>query len=133
MLLAAVTLFVQASTAGDSSSEVEQGRSLYRLHCRTCHGMAGKGDGPATGELTPRPADLTRLRDPSSDDPFPRERVYRVIDGREELPAHGSRQMPIWGFAFQQLDLDTDQEGEVRRRIETLVRYLESIQTDDER
>lgn len=31
---------------------------------------------------------------------FPFDRVHRVIDGRQELKAHGSRKMRIWGHAF---------------------------------
>jgi len=37
-------------------------RALYRRHCAVCHGDAGRGDGPASGLLTPRPRDLTTGR-----------------------------------------------------------------------
>ena len=47
-----------------------------------------------------KPADLTQLAK-HNDGQFPFWTVYRVIDGREEVKAHGSRAMPIWGLWFQ--------------------------------
>jgi copper transport protein len=35
-----------------------QGRALYQQHCLSCHGFAGRGDGPLGRTLNPRPADL---------------------------------------------------------------------------
>lgn len=40
--------------AGDPS-----GKSTYVRLCSTCHGVDGKGDGPAAGHLDPRPRDFT--------------------------------------------------------------------------
>jgi mono/diheme cytochrome c family protein len=36
-----------------------EGRQVYERHCLSCHGPAGKGDGPAGGTLTPPPSDFT--------------------------------------------------------------------------
>ncbi len=36
-----------------------QGRSLFELHCATCHGADGQGMGPAAVALNPKPRDLT--------------------------------------------------------------------------
>ena len=105
---------------------VDRGQDLYRIYCRTCHGDSGRGDGPTATELDVRPPDLTRLASGNGGE-FPTERIYDVIDGRSEIPRHG-REMPIWGFAFQELDVDVDQERQVRTRIRQLIRYLESIQ-----
>jgi copper resistance protein D len=41
------------------AASVVQGRALYRVHCRACHGIAGYGDGPAGAGFPRRPADLT--------------------------------------------------------------------------
>ena len=46
--------------------------------------------------------------------------------GDEVLAAHGSREMPIWGPIFHQIEADVDR-GNVR--LENLVKYLESIQS----
>ncbi|MCA9777275.1 MAG: cytochrome c [Candidatus Eremiobacteraeota bacterium] len=36
------------------------GQQLFKLHCQTCHGALGKGDGPAAQALVPPPRDLTQ-------------------------------------------------------------------------
>jgi hypothetical protein len=108
---------------------VESGRQLYEIYCRSCHGESGRGDGPAAETLRPRPSDLTRLS-LRNDREFPSERVRRAIDGRDESRQHGPRRMPIWGLGLQELDRDANQEGEVRVKIEQLIVYLKSIQTD---
>jgi putative copper resistance protein D len=42
-----------------ASASVEHGARLYAENCALCHGVGGKGDGPAATGLTVRPADLT--------------------------------------------------------------------------
>ena len=37
---------------------LEAGRAVYEQRCQTCHGLAGRGDGPAAADLDPAPADL---------------------------------------------------------------------------
>lgn len=34
------------------------GQSIYRAHCEVCHGVSGRGDGPAAAALDPPPADF---------------------------------------------------------------------------
>ena len=38
---------------------IANGATLYRAHCATCHGVAGRGDGPGGAGLPKLPADLT--------------------------------------------------------------------------
>jgi mono/diheme cytochrome c family protein len=35
------------------------GHRLFQAHCTTCHGVEGRGDGPAAATLSPPPSDLT--------------------------------------------------------------------------
>ena len=111
----------------DDESEVEQGRDLFRIHCATCHGESARGDGPSAKSLKPAPKDLTRLA-AKNGGAFPSDAVFATIDGRDKVPTHRRDRMPIWGYAFQELNSDANQEEQVQSRIETLVRYLESIQ-----
>lgn len=37
---------------------IATGESLYRAHCQVCHGVSGRGDGPAASALNPPPADF---------------------------------------------------------------------------
>ena len=107
--------------------ESDPGRFLFRVHCQSCHGPEGSGDGVMREVLTVAPSDLTTISK-RNDGTFPTHLVVESIDGRRNLPAHGAREMPVWGITFQTLDLDTNQEREVERRIRDLVHYLESIQ-----
>lgn len=107
--------------------ESDPGRFLFRVHCQSCHGPEGRGDGVMREVLTVAPSDLTTIAK-HNDGTFPTHLVVESIDGRRNLPAHGAREMPVWGITFQTLDLDTNQEREVERRIRDLVHYLESIQ-----
>ncbi len=62
---------------------------------------------------------------------FPAERVARVIDGREEVRLHGTRDMPIWGKVLRE-GSEADPEAAVVRRIAALtatVRWLDGRQT----
>ena len=34
---------------------------------------------------------------------FPKDAVYEAIDGSKTIPAHGTREMPIWGERFNLL------------------------------
>ena len=54
----------QASARLPSSVDWEggdapKGSALYALHCAICHGVDGKGSGPAAIALNPKPRDLT--------------------------------------------------------------------------
>jgi hypothetical protein len=61
-------------------------------------------------------------------------RVFNVIDGRQEVKAHGTRDMPIWGRDYQikaaeyYVDVPYDGETYVRGRILALIEYLNRMQ-----
>jgi hypothetical protein len=78
--------------------------------------------------MTVKPANLTLLSKKNGDK-FPFWHVYGVIDGREEVKGHGSRDMPIWGAEFLvQTGSANPAQSQVRGRIFELVYYLQSIQ-----
>lgn len=118
-------------TAEPQRERVVLGALSYRLHCLSCHGSTGTGDGPMAELLKTAPNDLTLLTEEAGGE-FPAERVYRTIDGREEIRSHGSREMPVWGIGFQDLGRDSEQEAAVRDRILDLVAYLKTLQVDDQ-
>jgi mono/diheme cytochrome c family protein len=101
-----------------------KGPDLYRAHCAACHGSDGKGGGSVAPALKAKPADLTILAK-NSGGKFPEDRVRKFISGDEVLASHGSREMPVWGPIFHQIEVDQD-FGNVRLR--NLVKYLESLQ-----
>jgi mono/diheme cytochrome c family protein len=38
---------------------VAKGKSIFSINCASCHGVNGKGDGPAASALNPKPRDFT--------------------------------------------------------------------------
>jgi mono/diheme cytochrome c family protein len=101
------------------------GATLFATHCAACHGKDARGGGIITSALRHTPPDLTRYT-ARNGGVFPRDRVYRIIDGRD-VATHGDRDMPIWGDAFSKSRKGLS-EAEVKERIEAIVRYLEAIQ-----
>jgi mono/diheme cytochrome c family protein len=47
---------------GTEASEYDQGKNLYENRCQMCHGVDGKGNGPAASAFSPRPANFTDPR-----------------------------------------------------------------------
>jgi len=131
----AMALAFLSSPAAATGVGVDAGAKQYAEHCAICHGAAAKGDGPLAELLIAPPPDLTGLS-ARNGGTFPEERVYRTIDGRADIRAHGTRAMPAWGSAFrakaeEAADPSTgpvNPENVVTARILSLVRYLESIQ-----
>ncbi len=107
------------------------GRILYLTYCQSCHGVAGRGDGPAAASLRVQPPDLTLLWKRYGT-PLDRQRLVEYIDGRWLVDAHGSRDMPIWGREFygDAAPMAPNLEGLKRHLIEVLVGYLETLQTE---
>lgn len=109
----------------------EMGAEAFPRYCGSCHGVRGEGDGPAAGSLRPPPADLTRIAARRGGS-FPAGEIARFIDGRFELPAHGSRVMPVWGERLGEAIPDASVGEEITRgKIAVLVEYLRSIQRKD--
>jgi mono/diheme cytochrome c family protein len=50
----------QVNPIPPNRESVAAGQALFIAHCASCHGPAGKGDGPVGLTLNPRPADLTQ-------------------------------------------------------------------------
>jgi mono/diheme cytochrome c family protein len=102
-----------------------KGPDLFRVYCAPCHGLDARGNGPAAPALKGKVPDLTLLASKNRMQ-FPTARVRQAILGGIVLAAHGSREMPVWGPIFHQVESDLDW-GEVR--LTNLVKYLEFIQS----
>jgi mono/diheme cytochrome c family protein len=128
-------LFAAASTAPDDNAKRKtdqpaqlihslNGPDLYRSYCASCHGTEGKGDGPVAPALNSKMPDLTTIAQRNGG-VFPASRVNKIISGDQIIFAHGTREMPVWGPIFHQVQEDRDY-GEVR--LQNLTNYLKSIQ-----
>ena len=100
------------------------GAKIFRNYCAACHGVNGTGDGPAAPALKTQLPDLTTIARRNGGR-FPTVRIRSLITGDEVLAAHGSREMPIWGPIFHEIEYDQDL-GYVR--LQNVTDYLNSIQ-----
>jgi mono/diheme cytochrome c family protein len=98
------------------------GPAMFASYCAPCHGKTGRGDGPAAAALKRAPADLATLTSRNKGK-FPEVQVRRYIEGLDEVPAHGTRDMPVWGPLFRELGRDT-----ALIRIESLTAHLKTLQ-----
>ena len=128
--MAAVAPASQSSRAGDPPRliiESMTGEDSFRFYCAPCHGVTGRGDGPVAAALKTRPRDLTTLAK-FNGGVFPRSGVTEFVIGTSRpLAAHGVGDMPVWGPIFRALD---PSDARVKVRIENIVTYIESIQTN---
>lgn len=103
----------------------DRGAQLFKTYCAACHGANGRGAGPASEQFRRIPPDLTKYT-VNNGGVFPSERVRRIIDGTG-VAAHGDRDMPVWGDAFQGGREGLTAEA-AQARIDLIVQFLESIQ-----
>jgi hypothetical protein len=115
------------------AQDPKPGATLYVHYCASCHGDHGNGNGPVASALTVKPSDLRTIATRHQGE-FPRELLGRIIAGDEEIAAHGTRIMPIWGERLQEDVLGTVNKSAVARgRIGFLVDYLETLQGTDKK
>jgi len=106
----------------------DPGQELFRRHCGACHGPAGRGDGIAAPLITPRPPDLTTIAQQNGGE-FPMASVIEKIDGRQPMPAHGTREMPIWGERFEAEASDpAARHAEARGKVLLIAEHVRSLQ-----
>src|SRR6516162_1172393 len=106
-------------------TDPSSGKGMYDAYCASCHGVDGKGDGPAAPALKVLPTNLTALA-VKNGGTFPGAHVATEIQGEAMIPAHGSKQMPVWGPIF--MAMGGHSTAQVQLRIRNLGNYLESIQ-----
>jgi mono/diheme cytochrome c family protein len=112
------------------AQEADPGQTLYMDYCAACHGASGMGDGDMSNVVN-IPSPNLKLLAKNNDGVFPMLEVLQVIDGRSGTRAHGGV-MPLWGRVFSE-EIGDSQGAygsvlEVRGRVLSLAKYLESIQ-----
>lgn len=124
LALSAGSAFAQAKIEQVPIKNVKatDAQGMFDSYCAVCHGKDGKGMGPAAKALAKAPADLTRIN-ARHGGKFPDVRVRRYIEGLDEVAAHGTRDMPMWGSLFNSLNRDTAQ-----LRVAALADYIKGMQ-----
>lgn len=108
-----------------SPTSAASGQEMYVGYCASCHGMDGKGAGPAAGAFKVPPSDVTTLAR-RNNGKFPGLHVSAVIQGDSSVVSHGSKEMPVWGPMLH--SLSGHDPSEVHLRIANLAKYVESLQ-----
>lgn len=136
LIVIAVSLAAAMSNAAQSKAKLtinpgqvpaSDGRQMYASYCASCHGVDGRGHGPAAAALKVSPPDLTVLRK-NNGGRFPATHVISILQFGVETPAHGSAEMPVWGTI-----LDKTHSGNIQTkalRLSNLTGYLEKIQAE---
>jgi mono/diheme cytochrome c family protein len=139
LALGALTLGSGLAAAADKRAAVDLGKREYMNSCAVCHGATGKVQGAEVAGvefLKTMPTDLSMLSKNNAG-VFPFDRLYSVIDGRQQVKGHGSREMPIWGDRYSRegakageyyVDMPYDMDMYVRSRILALVDYIHRLQ-----
>jgi mono/diheme cytochrome c family protein len=64
---------------------LKDAKALYTINCAPCHGEKGRGDGPASAALTPKPADHSAaLLQSESDGSL----FWKLTEGRNPMPSY---------------------------------------------
>ncbi len=108
-----------------AESEVSSGKQMYNDYCAVCHGLDGKGNGPAASALNCKALpDLTTIAQRHNEKSAAME-VKAVLQFGTGSKAHGTSDMPIWGPLFRSLKGD---DSLVKLRIKNLSDYVDSLQ-----
>jgi len=99
------------------------GKDLFRQYCAACHGVDGKGGGPAASAMKTGPSDLTQMAH-RNNGKFPEEKVLRILQG-QDVTAHGSQEMPVWGTVFGNM---SNNLGLTQTRTHAVLQFLEDMQ-----
>lgn len=90
-----------------------EGKANFVAYCAACHGVDGKGGGPAVPALKVPVPDITTMAKRYGK--FDELAVVNLIGGASRMPAaHGSVDMPIWGPLFR--SQGSDQAATLRVR-----------------
>lgn len=128
--------------AAAQAEDFDIGKSEFQSSCASCHGRDAKGKGPVSDQLKTPPPDLTMLAR-NNNGVFPANALYETIYGLKTVPAHGTREMPIWGERFNPIinlphsvdpyywklaGPEKSPEVVVRARILAVIDYLNRVQ-----
>jgi mono/diheme cytochrome c family protein len=103
----------------------DSGKQMYKAYCASCHGLDGKGTGPAASAMKSPVPDVTQLSKKNRGQ-FPADHVAAEIRGDTNNSSHGSAEMPVWGPVF--LKVSGSSAGQVQLRVKNLTTYIQSMQ-----
>ncbi|MDB5148295.1 MAG: cytochrome [Mucilaginibacter sp.] len=81
-----------------NKESIAAGKALWSLHCASCHGKTGLGDGSKAAQLKTQPEDMTKGTSQSQSDG---SLAYKISEGRDDMPAFKKKipdQDDIWSL-----------------------------------
>lgn len=105
-------------------SDPSSGKKMYKDYCAVCHGVDGKGGGPAAGALKTTPRDLTTMAKRYGENAVALK-VDTTLRFGLENKAHGTSEMPVWGPLFSATDRN---QQALAMRVSNLAKYVQSLQ-----
>jgi len=100
------------------------GDEMFKTYCASCHGLDGKGRGPAAAALKVPATDLTKMAQRAGGK-FEKEKIIMGLGAMPASGAHGTTDMPVWGDVFRG---SRQNEALVQLRLSNLTDYLGKIQ-----
>jgi mono/diheme cytochrome c family protein len=73
-----------ANAVKSGKQSIADGKSLWNLHCASCHGKTGLGDGSKAAQLKTQPEDMTKSALQSQSDG---SLFYKISEGRDDMPS----------------------------------------------
>jgi high-affinity iron transporter len=93
--------FTGIPVAPERWPDLDRGKSLYAVSCAQCHGLDGRGDGPAAKGLSGPPPDFMDPKDMSQMSPFKAFNTVRLGVPGTPMPSFGCfTDREIWDLAF---------------------------------
>lgn len=128
LVIAVILLTLASVSAHAQDFSGYSGAQLYKRFCSSCHGSSARGDGPVAKGFKIEVPDLTRIAKRHGGT-FPADQVQKIIDGRQTLPPHGSREMPVWGFEFYLQNQNAGHADPQHRTDELIARLTDYLRT----
>jgi len=73
-----------ANPVKSNAESISAGKALYNLHCSSCHGKKGLGDGSKAAQLKTTPQDMSKADYQSQSDGA---LFYKISEGRGDMPS----------------------------------------------
>lgn len=73
-----------ANPVKSNKESISAGKALWSLHCASCHGKTGLGDGSKAAQLKTQPEDMTKAALQSQSDG---SLSYKISEGRDDMPS----------------------------------------------
>lgn len=108
-LLVCALVAAIAPSAALAAGDLAKGKETYKMICETCHGPAGKGDGPGAQGIQPSPRDFSKgdfKFDANKNGKTGEDADLKGVISKGAAEFGGSPLMTPWAGALTDADID---------------------------